>query len=91
VILHTNLGRAPLATAAVRAVTRAASGYSDLEVDRETGRVTPAGTLGTDGYNLSLSKDGRWLVANADTEGGADIWMLDYRNAATEPVAVTGK
>ena len=37
VVLHTNLGRAPLADAAVRAVTRAAAGYSDLEVDRETG------------------------------------------------------
>jgi L-seryl-tRNA(Ser) seleniumtransferase len=37
VILHTNLGRAPLATSAIAAVTRAATGYSDLEVDRETG------------------------------------------------------
>ncbi len=37
VVLHTNLGRAPLADAAIRAVTRAAAGYSDLEVDRETG------------------------------------------------------
>jgi L-seryl-tRNA(Ser) seleniumtransferase len=37
VILHTNLGRAPLAVAALRAVTRTASGYADLEVDREDG------------------------------------------------------
>ena len=37
VILHTNLGRAPLPERAIRAVARAASGYSDLEVDRETG------------------------------------------------------
>jgi L-seryl-tRNA(Ser) seleniumtransferase len=37
VILHTNLGRAPLAASAVKAVTRAASGYSDLEVDRDAG------------------------------------------------------
>jgi L-seryl-tRNA(Ser) seleniumtransferase len=37
VVLHTNLGRAPLPAVAVRAVTRAASGYADLEVDRETG------------------------------------------------------
>lgn len=37
VILHTGLGRAPLADAARRAVARAARGYTDLEVDRTTG------------------------------------------------------
>ena len=37
VILHTNLGRAPLPERAVRAVARVARGSSDLEVDRETG------------------------------------------------------
>ena len=37
VILHTNLGRAPLPERAVRAAARAARGYSDLEVDRESG------------------------------------------------------
>jgi L-seryl-tRNA(Ser) seleniumtransferase len=33
VIVHTNLGRAPLATAAREAVARAAEGYSNLELD----------------------------------------------------------
>jgi L-seryl-tRNA(Ser) seleniumtransferase len=37
VIIHTNLGRAPLADRAVDAVARAAAGYTDLEVDRSTG------------------------------------------------------
>jgi L-seryl-tRNA(Ser) seleniumtransferase len=37
VMLHTNLGRAPLAPEAVRAVTKAAKDYSDLEVDRDSG------------------------------------------------------
>ena len=37
VIVHTNLGRAPLAPAARAAVARAASGYSNLELDLETG------------------------------------------------------
>jgi L-seryl-tRNA(Ser) seleniumtransferase len=37
VLLHTGLGRAPLPREAELAVARAASGYSDLEVDRETG------------------------------------------------------
>ncbi|HEV2035980.1 MAG TPA: L-seryl-tRNA(Sec) selenium transferase [Candidatus Dormibacteraeota bacterium] len=38
VILHTNLGRAPLSRAAVDAVAAAAAGYSNLELDIETGR-----------------------------------------------------
>lgn len=38
VLLHTNLGRAPLAPAAASAVARALDGYSNLELDLETGR-----------------------------------------------------
>jgi L-seryl-tRNA(Ser) seleniumtransferase len=37
VVLHTNLGRAPLAEVAIRAIEEAASGFSNLEYDVETG------------------------------------------------------
>ena len=37
VVLHTNLGRAPLAAVAVDAVARVAAGYSTLEYDLSTG------------------------------------------------------
>ena len=37
VIVHTNLGRAPLAPSAREAVARAAEGYSNLELDLESG------------------------------------------------------
>jgi L-seryl-tRNA(Ser) seleniumtransferase len=37
VILHTNLGRAPLSATAREAVARAAEGYSNLELDLNTG------------------------------------------------------
>ncbi len=37
VVLHTNLGRAPLAEAAIRAMTAIAGGYSNLELELETG------------------------------------------------------
>ncbi|HEX6560272.1 MAG TPA: L-seryl-tRNA(Sec) selenium transferase [Longimicrobiales bacterium] len=38
VVLHTNLGRAPLAPSAMAAIARVASGYSNLEYDVETGQ-----------------------------------------------------
>jgi L-seryl-tRNA(Ser) seleniumtransferase len=37
IILHTNLGRAPLAAAALEAATRVGAGYSNLEFDLATG------------------------------------------------------
>ena len=38
VILHTNLGRAPLSRESAESMQRAAIGYSDLELDLESGR-----------------------------------------------------
>jgi L-seryl-tRNA(Ser) seleniumtransferase len=38
VVLHTNLGRAPMAPGAAAAAAQAAAGYSDLELDLATGR-----------------------------------------------------
>ncbi|NWG33573.1 MAG: L-seryl-tRNA(Sec) selenium transferase [Chloroflexi bacterium] len=38
VILHTNLGRAPLSNAAIRAMSEAAANYSNLEYDLDRGR-----------------------------------------------------
>jgi L-seryl-tRNA(Ser) seleniumtransferase len=37
VLLHTNLGRAPLSTAALKHILETAAGYSNLELDLETG------------------------------------------------------
>ena len=49
VLLHTGLGRAPLAPQAIAAVTRLVAGYCNLEFDLETGsrghRSTPIKTL----------------------------------------------
>ncbi|HVN41030.1 MAG TPA: L-seryl-tRNA(Sec) selenium transferase [Myxococcota bacterium] len=37
IVLHTNLGRAPLASGAAQAIARAACGYTDLELDLDSG------------------------------------------------------
>ncbi len=37
-LLHTNLGRAPLAAQALRAIAQVAAGYSNLELDLDTGQ-----------------------------------------------------
>ena len=37
VVLHTNLGRAPLAAVAIEAIARVACGFSNLELDLDTG------------------------------------------------------
>ena len=44
VIVHTNLGRAPLAVAALDHVREATRGYSNLEFDLTTGRAARART-----------------------------------------------
>jgi L-seryl-tRNA(Ser) seleniumtransferase len=44
VVLHTNLGRAPLPAAAARAAARSAVTYSDLEVNRDSGKRGRRGT-----------------------------------------------
>jgi L-seryl-tRNA(Ser) seleniumtransferase len=48
VIIHTNLGRAPLSPAALEAAQHAAQGYSNLEFDLEAGERGSRHTLVTD-------------------------------------------
>ncbi len=42
VIIHTNLGRAPLSRAAVERIAEVATGYSNLEFDLDNGRARAA-------------------------------------------------
>ena len=58
VLLHTNLGRAPLSAEAQRAVLEATSGYSNLELDLGSGkRLLRAGERLHPKYQISLPKD----------------------------------
>lgn len=63
VVLHTNLGRAPLAPAAREAVAAAADGYSALELDVETGSRSRRGRR-TESLLIALTGAQDALVVN---------------------------
>ena len=64
VILHTNLGRAPLPERAARAAARAARSYTDIEVDRETGRRGKRGRHAETLLTALTGADGAMVVNN---------------------------
>jgi L-seryl-tRNA(Ser) seleniumtransferase len=63
VVLHTNLGRAPLSRAAVEALAISA-GYSNLELDLETGRRGERASLVTDLLSQLFGCDASLAVNN---------------------------
>ncbi|HEU5170849.1 MAG TPA: L-seryl-tRNA(Sec) selenium transferase, partial [Gemmatimonadales bacterium] len=88
VVLHTNLGRAPLAEAAVRAVTEVAAGYSSLEIDLH------AGTRGSRADHCrallgELAGSADALVVN--NAAGALVLALNAHAAAREVLISRGE
>jgi L-seryl-tRNA(Ser) seleniumtransferase len=63
VVLHTNLGRAPLAPAALAAV-REAAGYVDVEFDLATGQRAPRGRSMLDALRRAVPEAGDVHVVN---------------------------
>lgn len=63
VILHTNLGRAPWAAAAIEAATAAAQGYPLLELNRTSGRRGPRFRIAED-HLVALTGAADALVVN---------------------------
>jgi L-seryl-tRNA(Ser) seleniumtransferase len=63
VLVHTNLGRAPLSAAAVEAVA-AASGTTDVELDLRTGRRGPRGEGALSALLAAVPAAGAALVVN---------------------------
>jgi L-seryl-tRNA(Ser) seleniumtransferase len=64
VILHTNLGRAPLPERAARAAARAARSYTDIEVDRQTGRRGQRGSHAETVLTALTGAEGALVVNN---------------------------
>jgi len=79
VVLHTNLGRAPLADAAIQAITSIAGGYSNLELDLSSGMrgsrtdhcraLLQAVTGAEDGLVVNNAAGALLLVLNALAQG----------------------
>jgi L-seryl-tRNA(Ser) seleniumtransferase len=79
VVLHTNLGRAPLASAAIEAMTAVAGGYSNLELDLPSGARGSRGdhcrsllrtvTGAEDGLIVNNAAGALVLALNAVAEG----------------------
>ena len=85
VIVHTNLGRAPLSDAAVRAV-RDAAGYVDVELDLHNGRRSARGTGARDALRRACPAAEDALIVN---NGAAAVLLAVTALAGTKEVVVS--
>ncbi len=88
VVLHTNLGRAPLAPGALEAATEAAVGYSDLELDLASGR---RGSRGTRISELLCALSGAQDALVVNNAAGALLLAVDSLAAGREVVLSRGE
>ncbi|NYH41129.1 L-seryl-tRNA(Ser) seleniumtransferase [Micromonospora jinlongensis] len=85
VVLHTNLGRAPLSTAAVAAVV-AAAGHTDVELDLRTGRRARRGRDALDALAAAVPDAGAVHVVN---NGAAALVLAATALAAGREIVVS--
>jgi L-seryl-tRNA(Ser) seleniumtransferase len=64
VILHTNLGRAPLSSETLQAIQKASQGYSNLEFDLETGKRGKRSSHASRALSLLTGAEGGLVVNN---------------------------
>ncbi|GGL43745.1 L-seryl-tRNA(Sec) selenium transferase [Phycicoccus endophyticus] len=84
VVVHTNLGRAPLSAAAVEALTLAA-GTTDVELDLETGRRGPRGAAALEALRCAVPDAEDVHVVN---NGAAAVALVARALAADREVLV---
>ncbi|MFI7657682.1 L-seryl-tRNA(Sec) selenium transferase [Micromonospora parva] len=85
VVLHTNLGRAPLSSAAVAAVV-AAAGHTDVELDLATGRRARRGRGALDALAAAVPEAGAVHVVN---NGAAALVLAATALAAGREIVVS--
>ncbi len=64
VLLHTNLGRAPLGPRAIDALTNSAAGYTSIEIDLATGKRGRRGAFAEDALRELTGADAALVVNN---------------------------
>lgn len=88
VVLHTNLGRAPLAAAAVEAMAAVASGYSTLEFDLQSGA---RGQRTDHGRRLLAELTGSEDALVVNNAAGALVLALNTLAAGSEVIVSRGE
>jgi len=85
VVLHTNMGRAPLSAAAWRAAAAVNTGYSNLELDLSTGKRGKRNGLVPDLLSLLVGSEGALMVNN----NAAAVFLILSCLAADRQVIVS--
>ena len=88
IVLHTGLGRAPLAESAVEALVDGASGYCNLEYDLETGR---RGRRNTHVINHLINITGAEAATVVNNNAAATLLILQTFGAGREVVVSRGQ
>lgn len=87
ILLHTGLGRAPLADAAIAAINQIASGYASVEVDLESGHRSQRVQSVT---KLLCEVTGAEAAAVANNNAGATMLALAAMGAGKEIIVSRG-
>jgi L-seryl-tRNA(Ser) seleniumtransferase len=88
VIVHTNLGRAPLSAGALQQVTTVAAGYSTLEYDLEHGR---RGSRSVHAASLLTTLIGAEAAAVVNNNAAATLLILTALGARREVIVSRGE
>lgn len=88
ILLHTNLGRAPLAQAALEQVQQVASGYSNLELDLDSGR---RGSRHTHVEDLLCQLSGAEAALAVNNNAGAVLLALTALARGREAIVSRGE
>lgn len=88
VVLHTNLGRAPLGEASIEAVVRASQGYTNLEYDLERGQ---RGSRHVHGEELLVELTGAEAAMVVNNNAAAVLLVLSALASGKEVVLSRGE
>ena len=88
IVIHTNLGRAPTAPEAIRALTEIGSGYSNLEYDLETGERGHRGAYIENALALLCGAEAATVVNNCAAALVLIVHHFATRNGRARPQAI---